>query len=518
MSNLTTFTNTQRLNVAFITSPGNGGDASVAFVTGVSGYLANLITVSAAGVSSLNFLSGALNLIGTGNISVTQNGQTIYISGSSDSVANLSGYLTTGQADSRYYGIDNPSGFITGFDSGLFLLKSETGGFQVTGNYVNSGDLNNYYPVNNPSGFITGINTGNFASVQNLFLTGKLNYDISTGISGYLESLILNSSAGVSSINSKTGTLNLTGAGNASVTVNGQLILISGNVNGLISTGDADNRYYSNSNPSGYLTNLSGLSVAFVTGISGSLKSDLDLKLDSSLTGQFADKVALELTGQSLGARIDSINNATGQFYLVSNPSGFITGISTGNFVTRSETGGFQPSGDYALNGNLFQTGSFLDQKINSLSGNNYYLSSNPSGFITGINTGDFASIQNLFLTGRLNYEISTGISGYLASLIVGSAAGVSSINLQTGALNFTGAGNTIVSANGQLITVSGDVNGLISTGDADLRYYSNSNPSGYLNSLSGLSVAYIAEVSGALQSQIGGGGTGAGRCRYQKQ
>lgn len=157
MSNLTTFTNTQRLNVAFITSPRGTGDASVDFVMGVSGYLESLITGSSAGVLSLNSLGGILNIAGQGGVTVFTSGQTIFVSGSNEAIVNLSGYLTTGQADLRYYGINNPSGFITGFDSGLYLLKSETGQFQLTGNYVNSGDLNSYYPASNPSGYITGL-------------------------------------------------------------------------------------------------------------------------------------------------------------------------------------------------------------------------------------------------------------------------------------------------------------------------------------------------------------------------
>lgn len=64
----------------------------------------------------------------------------------------------------------------------------------------------------------------------------------------------------------------------------------------------------------------------------------------------------------------------------------------------------------------------------------------------------------------------------------------------------------------GQVIRISGEggssqsvnLSGFISTGQADVRYYPlYNNPSGYLNTLSGLSIQYILDVSGALSLRL---------------
>ena len=87
----------------------------------------------------------------------------------------------------------------------------------------------------------------------------------------------------------------------------------------------------------------------------------------------------------------------------------------------------------YATTINLFNTGSILDNKINSLSGSLLNLNSNPSGFITGVDlssyltsstaSSTYATITNLNSTGNtLNSSITslsglfTGYTGYFES------------------------------------------------------------------------------------------------------
>jgi hypothetical protein len=112
------------------------------------------------------------------------------------------------------------------------------------------------------------------------------------------------------------------------------------------------------------------------------------------------------------------------------------------------------------------------------------------------------------------NYATTSDLenaSGVLANQIVSSAAGVSSINGASGILTIKGTGNVFVSTAGQTITVSGEggtaqyvnLSGYITTGQADVRYYSKNNESGFLNSLSGLSVQYVVDVSGALSLRL---------------
>ena len=132
-------------------------------------------------------------------------------------------------------------------------------------------------------------------------------------------------------------------------------------------------------------------------------------------------------------------------------------------------------------------------------------------GNLLQYNLSNYATITGLnSVSGELSERIeSTG--SYLYSLINISSAGVSSLNGQSGIISILGTGNINVTTQGQTIFISGDgssqtINlvGLISTGDADLRYYPlYDNPSGYLNTLSGLSIQYIVDVSGALSLRL---------------
>ncbi len=142
----------------------------------------------------------------------------------------LSGYITTGHADLRYYPLNsNPFGYLSGFNSGLYVLKADTGNYNnyfflrnETGQfypisnpqqYIKSGEVVSIYYLNsNPSGytinsgfalisFVTGASgnlqfqinsitssTGQFASITNLASTGSnLNNRINS-LSGYVNS------------------------------------------------------------------------------------------------------------------------------------------------------------------------------------------------------------------------------------------------------------------------------------------------------------------------------------------
>lgn len=125
----------------------------------------------------------------------------------------------------------------------------------------------------------------------------------------------------------------------------------------------------------------------------------------------------------------------------------------------------------------------------------------------------NYSTLSQLYSTsGTLSTSIGeTG--SYLYNLINVSAAGVSSLNGSSGVILIKGTGNVFVTTNNQTITISGqeggvsqtvNLSGLISTGNADLRYYPLfNNPSGYLNTLSGLSIEYVLDISGALSVRL---------------
>ncbi len=227
--------------------------------------------------------------------------------------------------------------------------------------------------INNVSGY----SNNTFATISNLELTGQT-----------LFNLIGAASAGVSSLNGQSGILNLTGAGNVSVLVNGQAITISGNTGFL-----AD--YYSVTNPNQY-----------------------------SSSGNVA------ATGTALQNQITSITNGTGNFYLASNPQQYIkSGDVSATYATISNLG---TTGSNLYNSlivvsgnsntvatNLATTGSNLISYIQNFSGNQQSFSTgiNPTGFdnyYVGYPLGAFNAIPRIFPSIEIsgNYMYSINITG----------------------------------------------------------------------------------------------------------
>ena len=302
-------------------------------------------------------------------------------------------------------------------------------GNPVSGSAANTGILTgSFYPLNsNPSGFATN------------------NSLISTG--AYLKSIISGSNAGVSLINSASGILTLTATGNISVNTNGQTITISGNTgvySTFINTGQTGAFYPKNFNPSGYLTKNSG--VAFVNDSDGFKTIDTNVRqLYDDFTNISIDWDARELTDAhgkesmdyDVRVLIDSTNNTSLDYdrrILTGSWTGTNIFISGARVITTNDTGNF---------GGSFDTGTLI---------------------------GSFSTVSNLNSTGS-----------YLQSLITTSNAGVSSINLLSGNLNFTGAGNTTITHSGNNITFSGLS---VNTGQLTGVFYPiNTNPSRFISS-----------------------------------
>ena len=173
----------------------------------------------------------------------------------------------------------------------------------------------------------------------------------------------------------------------------------------------------------------------------------------------------------------DYNTSATNVFYPKSNPSGFITGVNlseleaaTGNLDTRvnsntanivtanenieSNTSSIENnSGAIADNADNINnltgvTGSFITDSETGL----FYASSNPSGFITGIDLSPYTT-----------EDFVTGVSGFLQSQISSNYSDI------TGIINTTGS-FVLKSETGSFISDS-------ETG----QFYSKSNPSGFI-------------------------------------
>jgi hypothetical protein len=347
----------------------NSGIRAVAYVTGPTGP-------SGEKGDGVELLSGQLPIIyNTGDYSISLD--IAYVSGLINSGLNTGDFINNGQTG-QFYPVSNPSGFITGVDTGNFYTYSNPLSFATSGDIYNTGFLldqkinalsgNNYYLSSNPSGFINNLSGLSPQSIANA--TGVITTNLeNTGQALYNQ------------VNNLSGYSDFTFATKQSLQLTGQSSIIYSNSVANIISGDLTNTGISLNQK---IDSLSG----FALDISGNLKSEINgLISNGGIT-----------TGQ-----------ADLRYYPLNNPSGFITGINTGNFVTRQETGQF------ATNNNLFQTGNTLDLKINSLSGNNYYASSNPSGFLNTLSGLSVSFVTGL--SGQLNTKIeNTGI--YLNNLV----------------------------------------------------------------------------------------------------
>lgn len=543
------------------------------------------------GVTSLNTLLNDITLAGFGNITITNNGQIINISGDTTASSGLS----IGVGDSRYLSINsgdlyylksNPSGYITGFNSGLYVLKSDTGNYQLyfvtrnetgqfypltnpsgyisnsgfalisfvtgisgniqsqinllnnnTGNYLLRSETGQFYPSSNPSGFITGIDTTQFylsSNPQGYATSGDL-----SGVSGILNDKINSINAGVSSLNNLSGALSLEGRGNITISTGIGTIYISGtdisgsnvSLSGYITTGDADNRYYTKNNESGFLNTLSGLSTGYVQDVSGALS----IRIESS--GSYLYSL---INASSAG--VSSINTRSGALNLVG--AGNISVTTDGQTITVSgDTGAYNlfatkidlgTTGQtlynqiISTNNNLTQTGivllqntadtgNALQNQINSITNGTgsftglfYPLYGNPSGFINGLalvpyatnlyveNTSGYLSIR-LGDTGSFLFNLITGNSGLFQSQINNlSFVSVTGISITggdslTGRLVFTGIGGISLIQSDNTIQISG------ATGDT----FNTINNLYAVNSGSGIFIYRSGITSGVSQQFI---------------
>lgn len=510
-----------QVTVPNATIPNLAGYATISYVSGVSGFLQNEIVGSVAGVATVNSITGSINILGASGIGIINSGQTIFIyntgtqggiTGNYYPLNNPNFFSTSGNLTSvsgilqseitnltnntgLYYLNSNPSGFVTGINTGIltsaFYSAANPNNFSSSGfvisisgalqnetnilsgnlnnyyllsnpnNYVNSGTLVNYYTTgqtigisgflqneinnsnsnitsllnqtglyylnSNPSGYLqnlngTGVLTGSFYGLNNSNAYSTSGNLLST--SGALAALISDSSAGVATLNSQSGVINLIGTGIISVSNIGQNIYVSGNVSGLATSGALSSasgalqnqiniidgqtgNYYLNSNPSGFIT---GNNLYVTTGQSG----------------QFASATSLLLTGQILQSEINVLDSVTGLFVLTANSGTLVPTGLTGSLATvlnLFNTGATLQNELNILSGNLSTTGSnitILQNEINILSGNLALTGSNLHSQITGLGLSGVLVNGNNAGSGKLINVASYG--GYATGVGFGAA------------------------------------------------------------------------------------------------
>jgi len=208
-----------------------------------------------------------------------------------------------------------------------------------------------------------------------------------------------------------------------------------------------------------------GINIVYLSGVSGELLHNTFGGLQGGAANQYYHLSSGQYFNLTTGSVVRP--NETGVFYPTSNPSGFITGVDlslyvTGSVVRPSDTGNFIT---------IFQTGAF-------------YPRSNPSGYITGV---DLSS----YVTGQVVRPSETGVfyptsnpSGYITGV---DLSNYSTISFSTGISGYLQ--NQVTNLNNQ-------------TGS----YYPRNNPSGYITGVdlsSYATIGFVTGISGYLQPQI---------------
>jgi hypothetical protein len=381
-------------------------------VSSIYSTISNLQTTGANLQSQINTINN-----NTGLFYLNSNPQGYATSGNLQSTGQtLIGEINFLKNETGKYYLTNNSGYLnslsglsTGYVQGISgVLNSSINNVSGTlQTQINGINLGNYYLNSNPSGFLntlSGLSTGYVINISGL-LSNRIELTGQT-----LLGLISSSAAGIATLNSLSGTVNITGIGFISVFTSGQYIYISGNTGNFASI---SNLQLTGSNLQSQINSINNGTGNFVS---------------SSQTGQFypvsnpqqyVNSGNLHATGSNLDSKINSLSGySNNNFYLNSNPSGYLTGFNSGIYVTAAQTGQFYPASNpqsYATSGNLINSGTALNDKINVLSGNSVLLFGNQNingtkTFNTGVNVSgngiDFYNQSNpTWREGRVFYD-----------------------------------------------------------------------------------------------------------------
>jgi hypothetical protein len=304
---------------------------------------------------------------------------------------------------------------------------------------------------------------------------------------------------------------------------------IGGNLNGLISTGSADLRYYSlSTNSSGYITGFNS-GIYITTGQTGQFYSYLNLL-------NFSNSGNVELSGTNIQIQITSIKNGTGifiqtnnliglissgssnltylvtgssgQFYLNSNPSNYITSTnlnglgttgsfdnryifsgSSGEFYKISNSLNFSSSGNVANTGNSLQnqifglsgqlniTGTNLQNQINIINiGTGNFISNSQTGkFYSTSNLNNFASSGDIFNRNYITGFSITGGIGRTGAFIFLAGTNITLTEQGTNTLSISSS-NSNPSSSSNLNLISSNINTGIILSGSDINFYGNTS------------------------------------------
>lgn len=221
----------------------------------------------------------------------------------------------------------------------------------------------------------------------------------------------------------------------------------------------ASSDFYSTSNPSGFLTAAYtptfGYSDTAISSIDGSSIYALFAQYDSNsralsklCDGATVSAIASAYADSAASSKLDS--TATGDFYSTSNPSGFIAGVDLSDYATTTYV-------DSSVSGKLDST---------AFNSGDFYSTSNPSGFISGVNLDGYAttsyvesSVSSKADSSALSsYALSADVSGTVDIVSSQSANwGGSALALSAGpGVKLEKVGDTLVASTDETVLWSG--------------------------------------------------------------
>lgn len=361
--------------------------------------------------------------------------------------------------------------------SGDYLTASASSLFQPSGDYLSASESSNYYPMTgNPSGFIRDEECQSSYVAISSFSSYSADVESSiTGISSFVSGL--------------TGTYIEQSASS--------MFQPSGNY---VSSTDMS-AYVPFSGLEGDGTKITGISGSAIKGheYTGVYPVNVDNVNDLIAvdhTGLAVDNETLSafVSGDSIVLKVvDGIYQQSGDYlsasessnyYPTSNPSGFLTGVDLSPYQKTADMSAYQLSGNYLSSTDsaefvlTSQSGLFQPsgQYLSATESSNYYPSSNPSGFITGVDLSP--------------YQLTADMSAYQPSGDYQTAGNY---------LSSTDSAEFLLTSQSGMFQPSGNYqpSGDYLSATESANYYPTSNPSGFLTGVDLTPYQLTADMSG---------------------
>lgn len=273
----------------------------------------------------------------------------------------------------------------------------------------------------------------------------------------------------------------------------------------------ASSSFYPASNPSGFVTGVDLSDYATTAYVDSSVSGKMDSTAFSEVSGTFLTSVDLTpyQTTADMSGYLQTSESAN--YYPTSNPSGFITGVDLSNYATEEYV-------ESSVSGKLDST---------AFDPNAFYPSGNPSGFITGVDLSDYATKEYVDSSVSSKLDTTAFNSGdfYPTDNPSGFVTGVDLTPYQTTAgmtayLGTAESANFYPTSNPSGFVTGVDLSEYATTGYVDSSlsskldstassdFYSTSNPSGFLTATYTPTFGYDgSNISSIDGSALAGGG-----------